>query len=119
MLERQDARLSSCNAVFLTKPSISISLCRDQDAPITKGCEVPADHTGLKTRFVTTQHSLAVFSAINYQPFSPPDSFNLVNKPDQTKATCHNNHCPTTFRRLGRNTVWVGLRLIFTANTCK
>lgn len=37
MLERQDAWLSGCNAVFLTKPSISISLCRDQDAPITKG----------------------------------------------------------------------------------
>lgn len=74
---------------------------------------VPNDHKSLKTRFVTTLNSLLLFSAINYRPFSPPDSFNLINKPDQTKATCHNNHCPTTFRHgLGRNTVWVGLRLI-------
>lgn len=46
MLERQDAWLPGCNAVFLTKASISISLCRDQDAPITKGYEVPKDHKG-------------------------------------------------------------------------
>lgn len=65
MLERQDAWLPGCNAVFLTKPSISISLCRDQDAPITKGYEVPKDHQGLKPRFVRTQHSLVVFPAIN------------------------------------------------------
>lgn len=52
------------------------------------------------------------FPVIYYQPFSPPDSFNIVNKPDQTKATCHNNHCPSTFRhRLGRIAVSAGLRL--------
>lgn len=63
--------------------------------------------------FVGTETSPPV-SAIYYQPFSPPDSFNLINKPDQTKATCHNNHRPTTFRHgLGRNIVSVGLRLFF------
>lgn len=36
MLVRQDARLPGCNAVFPTKPSISISLCRDQMHRIQK-----------------------------------------------------------------------------------
>lgn len=38
--------------------------------------------------------SLILFSVIYYQPFILPDSFNPINKPDQTKATCHNNHVP-------------------------
>lgn len=41
MLERQDAFLSARIAVFLTNPSASISLYRDQDVPITKACEGP------------------------------------------------------------------------------
>lgn len=103
----------------LTKPSASISLYRDQDVPITKGCVAPKTYSGLKkTRFIVSLEALLRFSVIYCQPFSLPDSFNLINKPDQTKATCHNNHCPSTFRHgLGRNTVSVGLRLFFGTNT--
>lgn len=106
-------------AVFLTKPSVSISLYRDQDEPITNGCVAPKTYPGFqKTRFIVSLETLLRFSVIYYQPFSLPDSFNLINKPDQTKATCHNNHCPSTFRHgLGRNTVSVGLGLIFGTNT--
>lgn len=75
-------------------------------------------HNKTGTRFVMSLETLLYFSAIYYQPFSLPDSFNLINKPDQTKATCHNNHCPTTFRHgLGRNAVSGALRLIFGTNT--
>lgn len=118
MLKRQDAFLSARIAAVLSKPSASISLYRDQDVPITKGCVAPKTYSGLKTRFIMGLPTLLRFSVIYYQPFSPPDSFNLINKPDQTKATCHNNHYPSTFRHgLGRNTVLVGLRLIFVTNT--
>lgn len=85
---------------------------------LQKGVCSRKHNSGLKTRFVGTMKPLLLVSAIYYQPFSPPDSFNLINKPDQTKATCHNNHCPSTFRDgLGRNAVSVALRLFFPANT--
>lgn len=48
MLESWDAFLSGRIAVFLTKPSASISLYRDQDVPITKACEAPKTYPGLR-----------------------------------------------------------------------
>lgn len=87
---------------------------------ITNACVCHRKHPEpwKKTRRAVCLDTLARFSVIYYQASSPPDSFNLINKPDQTKATCHNNHCPSTFRHgLGRNTVSVGLRLFFGKNT--
>lgn len=52
MLERQDAFLSGRIAVFLTKPSASISLYRDQDVPITNACVAPKTSRAVKTRCV-------------------------------------------------------------------
>lgn len=41
LVDRYDAFPSDHIAVFLPKPTASISLYRDQDVPITKGCVAP------------------------------------------------------------------------------
>ena len=46
MLARYDASLSGRIAVFLTKPSASISFYRDQNVPFTKACEATKPYLG-------------------------------------------------------------------------
>lgn len=48
-MDRYDAFPSDHIAVFLTKPTASISLYRDQDVPITKGCVAPKAYYNCKT----------------------------------------------------------------------
>lgn len=82
-------------AVFLTKPRRLALACT-----ATKMCLLQKRER-LRTHAQPHKHDilrvlepLLLFSVIYYQPFILPDSFNPVNKPDQTKATCHNNHVP-------------------------